>query len=165
MEDLLNYAPLVVLIFLSTGMLNRRKEVDGLGNPALRLRGPFFVLLFLGLCSSWVAFVSRDTSSGKFSLFCLAAVVCFLGSFLAFKNRIILHRALIEESCTRMFRTQYFLTNLESLRPEGKKKQYLAIHFAHGRKIAVSGYHSGTPYFIEKLREELKRSGHRYEDF
>lgn len=165
LEELLNYAPLLVFILLGSGVLNRRQEVDGLGNPALRLRGPFLVLLFLGVCSSWIAFVSRDASSGKFSLFCFAALICFVGSFLAFKKRIILHQDRIEDSCTQVFRTPYYLTTLESLRPEGKKGEYLAIHFAHGRKVSISGYYSGLPHFIEKLREELQRSGHRYEDF
>ncbi|MCM8613398.1 hypothetical protein [Accumulibacter sp.] len=105
LEDLLNYAPLLAFILLGTGVLNRRQEVDGLGNPALRLRGPFLVLLFFGVCSAWMAFCSRDASSGKFSLFCMAALICLLGSFFAFKKQIILLQGRIEDSCTQMFRT------------------------------------------------------------
>lgn len=150
-----------VAVVFAAGFLNRRQEVDKHGDPTLRLRGPFLVLFAIAMWFSSVALANLGNPSEKFSLYCWLAALCFLGSFYAFNKRITLNHGMIEEACTPVFRARYYLTTLESLEVEGNG-QYLVVHFAHGRKITTTGFHSGLPYFMEKLLDELQRGGHHY---
>lgn len=136
-------------------LLERKREVDGQGNPVMRIWGLGVLLVGFACVPGWDVIVALSGPAGMPEDVLTSAVLSMLslaaGAF-SFYYRITLFGDRIE------VRYLPFLTNKYPLRdmlPSSMNKNDCGhFRFSNGRKIDIVAFFSGRRHFIGALRDQ-----------